>query len=102
VRYGDRGPIVRELLCWVEEYPIQWRKPGFDLAELAKLRWTEGYSTETLMARYGKTEVAIRNYYRRARKSGFGFSGINGSERKAILKSIQGRTPELFLRNKGA
>ncbi len=35
---GDRGPTVGELLSWVEEYPIEWQKPRFDLAGLARAR----------------------------------------------------------------
>jgi hypothetical protein len=56
------GAIVEEPLCWVEEYPIRWREPKIDLAELAKLRWFEGLSRKELASRYGKSESAIQNY----------------------------------------
>lgn len=37
-RIGARGPRVEEPLIWAETYPIQWREPRVDLAELARLR----------------------------------------------------------------
>jgi hypothetical protein len=58
-----RGPIVEEPLAWAEQYPIQWREPRVDLAELAKLRWIEGLSRKELAQKYGKTAVAIQNYF---------------------------------------
>ncbi len=39
---GSRGAKLCEPLCWVETYPALWRKPRFDLAELARLRWIKG------------------------------------------------------------
>ncbi len=38
---GARSLMLEEPLTWVEEYPIQWREPRFNLAELAKLRKIE-------------------------------------------------------------
>ena len=42
---GARRPRVEEPLTWAETYPVQWREPRVNLAELAKLRWIKGQST---------------------------------------------------------
>lgn len=71
MRDGARRSIVEEPLSWAEEYPIQWREPRVDLADLARLRWIEGFSTQELMKRYGRTQYAIENYYQNLRLKGF-------------------------------
>ncbi len=48
ISIGARGPKVEEPLCWVLTYPTQWREPRLNLAELAGLRWVEGWSTKEL------------------------------------------------------
>ncbi len=80
-----RRSIVEEPLSWVEEYPIQWREPRVDLAELAKLRWIEGFSTQELMKRYERTQYAIENYYQNLRRKEFIVPGLSEKERQEIL-----------------
>ncbi len=82
---GARGPIVVEPLTWVEEYPIQWREPRLDLAELAKLRWIQGLSRKELATRYGKTEVAMQNYFQALRLKDFQVPGLTIEERERII-----------------
>ena len=65
---GARRPRVEEPLSWTEEYQIQWREARIDLAELARLRWIEGLSRKELAMRFGKTEVAIQNYFQLLRR----------------------------------
>lgn len=81
---GARRPILEELLAWVEEYPIQWREPRLDLAELAKLRWIQGLSRQELAERYGKTECAIQNYFQDLRRMDFRAPGLTEEERRKI------------------
>ena len=68
VTIGARGAIVEEPLTWTEIYPMQWREPRVDLAELAKLRWVEGLSAKELAKRLGRTEVAVQNYFQEIRR----------------------------------
>lgn len=82
---GARQAKVEEPLAWVEEYPIQWREPRVDLAELAKLRWIEGLSRQELAERYGKTTVAIQNYFQQLRRINFRIPGLSDNERAQIL-----------------
>jgi hypothetical protein len=83
---GARRPIVEELLSWAEEYPIEWREPRVDLAELARLRWIEGMSQRELAERYGRTEFAIGNYFQNLRRKDFRVPGLSPTDRKSILK----------------
>jgi DNA-binding transcriptional regulator LsrR (DeoR family) len=39
-----------------------------NLAELAKLRWIEGWSRKKLAEHYGRTEDAIQNYFQKIKK----------------------------------
>jgi hypothetical protein len=80
------GPIVEEPLAWVEEYPIQWREPRLNLAELAKLRWIEGLSTQELAKHFDKTIYSIENCYQAVRKTNFEIEGLSAQERKQIIK----------------
>ena len=82
---GARRPIVEEPLAWSEEYPIQWREPRLNLAELAKLRWIEELSTQELAKHFGKTLYAVENYYQAARRVKFEIEGLTAKERKQIL-----------------
>jgi hypothetical protein len=74
-----------EPLVKVETYPIQWREPRLDLAALARLRWVEGYSRQQLAVKYGKTTVAIQNYFQELRRLDFRVSGLSKQEREKIL-----------------
>lgn len=85
VAYGARRPIVDELLTWAEIYPIEWRAPRFDLAELAVLRWINGGSVKELAAKLGKTEYAIQNYFQELRRRNFQVPGLSDQERKKIM-----------------
>ena len=49
---GYLRPRVGEPLAVVREYPAQWTKPRIDPAELARLRWVEGWSLERLARHY--------------------------------------------------
>lgn len=69
-KFGARHPRVEEPLTLAETYPIQWREPRVDLAELARLRWIEGWSQKELAAHFGKTECAIQNYFQEIRRKG--------------------------------
>ena len=51
-----------------EIYPIQWREPKVNLAELAKLRWIDGWSRRELAVHYGKSINAIQNYFHEAKR----------------------------------
>ncbi|MCO5114321.1 MAG: hypothetical protein M9899_09100 [Bdellovibrionaceae bacterium] len=82
---GARHPRIGEPLVKVETYSIQWREPRVDLAELAKLRWIEGYSRKQLAEKYGKTTVAIQNYFQELRRLRFCVSGLSEIEREEIL-----------------
>ena len=59
---------MEEPLVWAETYPIQWREPRVDLAELAKLRWVEGLSVKEIAMRLGRTDVALQNYFQEIRR----------------------------------
>lgn len=82
---GAHHTRIGEPLVKVETYPIQWREPRLDLAELARLRWVEGYSRKQLAEKYGKTTVAIQNYFQELRRLDFRISGLSKRERKQIL-----------------
>ena len=81
---GTRGPIVEEPITWVEDYPIVWREPRFDLAELAVLRFNKGLTRKELAKRYGKSEVAIENYFQRLRRKSFEVPGLSKKEIKGL------------------
>ena len=81
---GARHPRIGEPLVKVETYPIQWLEPRLDLAELARLRWVEGYSRKQLAEKYGKTTVAIQNYFQELRRRDFLVSGLSTKERAKI------------------
>ncbi len=72
-------------MVWIEIYPIQWREPRVDLAELAKLRWIEGLSRKQLAIKYAKTEEAIQNYFQALRRLDFRAHGLSEKERTDIL-----------------
>lgn len=65
---GARHHRISEPLCWTIMYPMQWREPSLNLAELAKLRWVEGWSRKQLAEHYGKSVDAISNYFQEAKK----------------------------------
>lgn len=85
---GARGPRVEEPLGWVQTYPIQWHEPRINLAELAKLRWIEGWSRKALAERYGKSQDAIQNYFQLLKKMSFHGVGLTTYEIKTIKKTL--------------
>lgn len=66
---GDLRHTVEEPLGWVEEYPIQWREPSLNLAELAKLRWEDGLKINEIARKLGRTESCIKNGILRTRRN---------------------------------
>lgn len=88
-KFGARHPRIGEPLVKVETYPIQWREPRLDLAELARLRWVEGYSRKQLAEKYGKTIVAIQNHFQELRRRKFRIAGLSEKERNRICISQQ-------------
>jgi len=60
---GACGPIIEEPLVFDLSYSIQWQESRVNLAELAELRWIEGWSRKELADYYGRTEGAIQNYF---------------------------------------
>lgn len=87
-KFGERGPKLEEPLGWVITYPIQWRDPRVNLAELAKLRWIESWSREALAKRYGKSVDAIQCYFQHLKRKDFLNVGLTPKEVKTIKKTI--------------
>lgn len=87
---GAHGPRLEEPLGWVKTYPIQWREPRIDLAELAKLRWIEGWTRADLAKRYGKTDSAIQNYIQYLKRRDFCGVGLSAKEIKIVNKTVGG------------
>lgn len=70
-------------------YPIQWRDPRVNLAELAKLRWIEGWDSKQLAAHFGRTEVAVQNYFQSIRNMDFKRPGLSERELRKIKINAQ-------------
>jgi len=51
-------------------YPVRWQEPRVDLRELAKLRFQDGWTRKQLSEHYGRTEVAIQNYFQKIKEKG--------------------------------
>lgn len=86
---GARHPRIGEPLVKVETYPIQWREPRVDLAELAKLRYLEGWSRERLAQHYGRTLHAITAYCQNIRRKNFVLDELTEQEREKIKWAYQ-------------
>lgn len=86
-KFGSRGAIVGEPLAWVEEYPIQWREPRLYLAELARLRWIEGFSHTQLAEYFSKSENAIQCRLQHLRRIGYRLPDLTDQERKTIVSA---------------
>ena len=63
--------------------------PRLNLAELARLRWIEGLSTQELAKHFGKTLYAIENYYQAARRANFEIEGLAAKDRTQILAVLK-------------
>ena len=59
---------VEEPLTTGTLYPIQWRELRVNLAELAKLRFIDGWSRKQLAEHFGRTEIAIQYYFQIIKK----------------------------------
>ena len=65
-------------------YPIQWHESRVNLAELAKLRFIEGWSRKQLADHYQRTLYAITNYCQNIMKKDFDLEGLTHEEREKI------------------
>jgi hypothetical protein len=89
VGIGARGATLGEPLVVDTTYSIQWQGPRVNLAELAKLRYLEGWSRERLARHYGRTLNAITNYCQNIRRKGFEIEGLTKEEKDLIKRSYQ-------------
>jgi len=55
-----------------------------NLAELAKLRYLDGWSRQKLAQHYGRTPNAITNYCQNIRKKDFNFMELTETEKEQI------------------
>jgi hypothetical protein len=55
-----------------------------NLAELAKLRWLDGWSRQQLADHYQRTLYAITNYCQNIRKKDFDLEGLTKKEQEKI------------------
>jgi hypothetical protein len=78
---------LEEPLCGIETYPVVWREPRFDLAELARLRWIKGLSYKELASRFGKTPNAIECHCREIRKRNFEV-GLSKTELRQVRRAV--------------
>jgi hypothetical protein len=81
-RPGARRPIVEEPLAWVEEYPIWWREPRHDLAELARLCWVNGMTLKQIAARLALPLANIKGQFESLRRYDFDVPGLSAEERE--------------------
>jgi len=84
--FGARGAKLEEPFCGIETYPVVWREPKFDLAELARFRWINGLSYKELASRFGKTPNAIECHCRLIRKRHFEV-GLSKTEQRHVRKA---------------
>ncbi|MBC7428631.1 MAG: hypothetical protein H7336_08475 [Bacteriovorax sp.] len=75
---------VEEPLTTGTLYPIQWRELRVNLAELAKLRFIEGWQRQQLADHYQRTLYAITNYCQNIRRKDFDLEGLTKKEREQI------------------
>jgi hypothetical protein len=60
-----------------------------NLAELAKLRWINGWSRQQLADHYQRTLYAITNYCQNIRKKDFDLEGLTKKEREQIRRAYK-------------
>ena len=75
---------MEEPLAWPIIEPIQWREPKFDLGELARLRFIQGYDQQKLARHFGKSVCAIQNYYMALRKINISKLGLTSKEQEIV------------------
>jgi hypothetical protein len=68
---------------------IQWVESRVNLAELAKLRYLQGWSRQRLASHYGRTLYAITNYCQDIKKKGFNLEGPTAEEKEGIRWAYQ-------------
>jgi hypothetical protein len=88
-KFGARGTKLREPLVLGLSHPIQWVESRVDLAELAKLRWIDGWSRQRLASHYGRSLHAITNYCQNIRRKNFDLKGLTAEERERIRRAYQ-------------
>ncbi len=84
LNFGARGTKLSEPLVLDTTYPIQWHEQRVDLAELAKLRYLEGWSRQRLASHYGRTLHAITNYCQTIRRKDFNLPGLTVEDKEKI------------------
>ena len=89
VQDGAPRPMLREPLSLDIAYPIQWHESRVNLTELAKLRWIEGWDRKQLADHFGRTEVAVQNYFQEIRRKGFRLPGLNEGDRRRIQWALK-------------
>jgi hypothetical protein len=72
----------------VTEYRIQWTDSRVDLAELAKLRYIEGWSRKELAAHYNRSLWAISNYFQNIRKRNFNLPNLRPEDKLKIKNAF--------------
>jgi hypothetical protein len=82
--HGALRSNIEESLTLDLEYPIQWRESRVNLAELAKLRYLEGWDRKKLANHYKRTLYAITNYCQIIRKKNFNLDGLTQAEKEKI------------------
>jgi len=85
---GARGESLEELLTVFTEYSIQWSDSRVDLAELAKLRYIEGWSRKQLATHYNRSLWAISNYFQNIRKKNFNLPNLKPDEKLKIKNAF--------------
>ncbi len=81
---GARRNKIEEPLLLDQEYPVQWQESRVNLAELAKLRYLEGWDRKKLAQHYQRTLYAITNYCQIIRKKNFDLEGLTALEKRKI------------------
>ncbi len=81
---GARRNKLEEPLFIGISYPIQWCESRVNLAELAKLRFIEGWSRQQLADHYQRTLYAITNYCQKIRKKDFDLESLTILEKEQI------------------
>lgn len=82
--FGAPGFRLGEPVAFGLTYQIQWFESRVNLAELAKLRWIEGWKYKDLALHFGRTRNAISNYCQKIRKQDFSLPGLTRREREKI------------------
>lgn len=88
-RDGAHGSRMREPLTLELKYPIQWRESRVNLAELAKLRYLEGWDRKKLAQHYGRTLNSITIYCQNIRRKDFNLEGLTAEEKEQIRWAYQ-------------